>query len=459
VTKEAAIDGPAFWRGHVIAAGLVAASIAAAALLTVPYGRVMLPSSPGFLPAFGSVTFVCDLLTAMLLFSQARMTRDGQTVRLGVPYLFSSLIIVPHLLAFPGVFAVTPTIGGSASAVWLWCVWHGGFAVGVARYACGRPTQIGPTRIVGSVVAVVVVAACFTVVATAGLPWLPVILQGNQFDRLNTLGIGPAILGITLSAEVLVLMRLRLRSPLAIWLAVALFAASLDVALTLFGDGRYTTSWYVGRGLSLMTGIAVLIALLSELTAQASHVSEMNQQLQQLLGTDVLTKVASRRAFESVLPTEWRRARREASTLSVVMIDVDCFKGFNDLYGHPAGDACLRDVAERLACVLQRPADFIGRIGGEEFVLLLPGTEMAGALRVAELARAAVSRLSITHENSPLGHVTVSLGVASCKPGRVGGVDGQTLIQAADKALYRAKTGGRNQVCAGEIPASTKEAA
>ena len=434
-------------RSHRLAAATLTIMILAAGIVALPFGRVALPVNPSFLPAFGAMTVVSDLLTGCLLLSQAFLAKDRQPLRLALAYLFSALMLVPHLLAFPGVFAAEPLIGASASAVWLWVAWHGGFALLVLRFLLGRPTPLsrsGARWAVGGLVVTVVILAA---VATSGLPWLPTILVDGNYARLNQLGIGPAVMAATVLALALAVLRQRLHDPLSLWLAVSLLAAVLDAVLTLFGGGRFTLGWYAARSLSLVTGITVLVALLSELVGQASRVAEVNAQLEHLLRTDVLTGVANRRAFDVAMAAEWRRARREQTALSLLMVDVDLFKGFNDLYGHPAGDTCLRQVAQALNAVAQRPADVAARLGGEEFVLLLPNTEEAGAAQVGERIRASVAALNLVHDGSVLGCVTISVGVATAWP-LDATASPAALIDAADRALYRAKAAGRNTVCA-----------
>ena len=443
---------------HRLAAATLTTAILAVGLVALPFGRTALPINPSFLPAFGAMTLVCDLLTGCLLLSQARVAGDRSPLRLGVAYLFSAFTLIPHMLAFPGVFAASPVIGGSASAVWLWCVWHGGFAVLVVAFLLGRPGRLRPRDVRYAVLGVMAIVTGFAIITTAGLPWMPTILVDGNYNRLNTLGIGPAILGTSLLATALVVTKRRFRDPLSLWLSVSLLAATIDVALTLFGAGRFTLGWYVARSLSLVTGITVLVALLSELVAQAGRVSEVNGQLEQLLRTDALTGVANRRAFDAAMVHEWRRARREQTAVSLLMIDIDLFKGFNDRYGHPAGDLCLRNVARAVDGQLQRPADLGARLGGEEFVVLLPNTEEAGAIQVAERVRASVAALGLVHAGSALGHVTISVGVATSRPFERSD-DAQSLMDAADRALYRAKASGRNTVCAAAFPVAESMAA
>ncbi len=177
--------------------------------------------------------------------------------------------------------------------------------------------------------------------------------------------------------------------------------------------------------------------------------------LQALL--DPLTALGNRRRFERALDSEWLRARRGGTPLSLLLVDVDHFKAYNDRYGHPAGDACLRLIAGALRAACLRPADLAARCGGEEFALLLPETDAAGAQRVAERVLEGVAALGLPHEASATAPiVTVSLGVASYAerlrivegegPARGQPVGPQDLVAVADAALYDAKGRGRARV-------------
>ncbi len=443
VSDGSLIDSRRPCTGHRVVAAGVAVALVTLAAIVLPFSHGQLREHPGFMPAFGTMVLLVDALTAGLLLVQAQQTRDRSGLRLAAAYLFTSLIIVPHLLAFPGVLAVQSVIGGPSSAIWLWCIWHGGFPLGVIWFVLGRPGQLPRLALVRTVAVVCLVTAGLGALATADLSWMPQIIVAGQYNRLNTLGIGPAILIATVVAEILVLVRLRCRNPIAVWLSVALLAAILDVSLTLAGGGRFTLGWYAARGLSLMTSLTVFFALISELMREAGRVAGMNSQLERMLRTDVLTRLANRRAFNTGLETEWRRANREQTALSLLMIDIDWFKGFNDRYGHPAGDVCLQQVAAALADQVQRPADLATRLGGEEFAVLLPSTEEIGAHQVAERIRAAVAALELPHASSALGHLTVSIGVATIRPFE-SGLEACQLVSWADEALYAAKAAGRN---------------
>lgn len=161
---------------------------------------------------------------------------------------------------------------------------------------------------------------------------------------------------------------------------------------------------------------------------------------------DALTGLHNRRGFDRIAAEEWQRARRERQALSLLMIDVDDFKNYNDLYGHLAGDQCLRRVARAIERALKRPADFSARYGGEEFVCLLANTDAEGAREVAQAIVTAMRRKEIPHGGSRAADiVTVSVGGATWEPGDAGTLS--DLVAAADAALYEAKAEGRDRVC------------
>jgi len=159
---------------------------------------------------------------------------------------------------------------------------------------------------------------------------------------------------------------------------------------------------------------------------------------------DATTRIANRRRLDEALEEAWRRAIREGSSLSFVLMDVDHFKNYNDLYGHLAGNECLRAVAEIAASVLRRPSDLIARFGGEEFAILLPQTDETGAAQLAEQIRLAIRSAGIEHGSATSSVLTVSLGCGAVIPGQSD--DLSSLLVAADRALYQAKHDGRDRV-------------
>jgi diguanylate cyclase (GGDEF)-like protein len=169
-----------------------------------------------------------------------------------------------------------------------------------------------------------------------------------------------------------------------------------------------------------------------------------NEILTELVSLDGLTNIFNRRKFDEALVQEWKRAHRAATSLSLLLIDVDHFKRFNDTYGHAAGDACLRRIARAFKGCLKRPGDFLARYGGEEFIMLLPITTAQGAANLAETVRNRVQGLGIPHaQTTPAGCVTVSVGGAAALPGQTCH-DPEQFLQTADRMLYAAKEAGRN---------------
>lgn len=242
----------------------------------------------------------------------------------------------------------------------------------------------------------------------------------------------------------LVLWRRRPNTVLDLWLTVAICACFFEVALfVVFNTSRFDLGWYAARIYGLLAASSLLIVLLIETGTQSAELSAANKSLEQQSLKDALTDLANRRFFDTYLIAQISAAHRHKRTLALVMCDVDAFKAYNDLYGHQAGDECLKQVATALQSCCRRPADMAARYGGEEFALILPDTELTGAAQIAEAARDAVTKLRIPHAHSPAGpYVSISGGVAVL----LGDTTAQQLITAADQTLYQAKQLGRNRM-------------
>jgi diguanylate cyclase (GGDEF)-like protein len=191
----------------------------------------------------------------------------------------------------------------------------------------------------------------------------------------------------------------------------------------------------------VVTHDAITLRKLAEFKVQ-----EANRLLQLQVATDGLTGVANRRSFDRTLEQEWKRHDRTQLPLSLAMLDVDCFKQFNDQHGHLAGDDCLKAVAQVIQSIMLRPGDFVARYGGEEFAIILPNTNRTGAATVLTTALRRVRKLAISHSSSNVirGIVTVSIGCATAIPGE--NDLPSNLLHQADQALYEAKANGRDQL-------------
>lgn len=189
------------------------------------------------------------------------------------------------------------------------------------------------------------------------------------------------------------------------------------------------------------------------------RLKRLSDTLRRAASEDPLTGAANRRRFDEALQAEWSRNRRNGQPMSLLMVDIDFFKAYNDRYGHPAGDQCLRQVSQALQQCIHRPADLLARLGGEEFAVLLPDTDAEGAAVVARRVMAAAAALGMAHEASATGHVTWSVGAASTTAGAPGEAGAplpepaaQDLVAVADHALYEAKRQGRAQWQAETLP-------
>ena len=231
----------------------------------------------------------------------------------------------------------------------------------------------------------------------------------------------------------------------------------LSVAMSV--DDLYAAWWHKAWGIGLILAMlcAATVALcilfrrevLRRLATEADLV-EAAGRLSAMAATDGLTGLANRRAFDAALAGAWQAAAENGTPLALLMIDADRFKSYNDQYGHPAGDLVLQRIAGCIQVNTRCPGDFGARYGGEEFAALLPGAGLQSAIRIAERLRCTIAELSIPHDASPNGQVTVSIGVAIAHPRR--GTGSELLLRQADSALYEAKRAGRDKVCSASHP-------
>lgn len=189
-----------------------------------------------------------------------------------------------------------------------------------------------------------------------------------------------------------------------------------------------------------------IVATRQHLLTIMSELAEANRQLHQMINRDCLTQVANRQCFDVTLLREWDEAARYRRPLSLLLMDVDYFKLYNNLYGHPQGDRCLQHLANELKTSIHRPCDLVARYSGDTFAAILPDTDALGANQLADYVKDAVIKLNLIHEQAPARIVTISIGIASAV-----GVPLTTpvhLLKGADEALYQAKIQGRNQTVA-----------
>lgn len=288
------------------------------------------------------------------------------------------------------------------------------------------------------------------VVWSVGLAILLSMVPEHYHIFLIILLISLASAGITFAVRiwVYIVFQVGVLLPVIIWLLFQenVFQTILAIFLIIFMVAMWLFAMQLSRTLSNSFQLQLEnLSLANSLKQSNARLHVLNEELTQLSATDSMTQVANRRYFDNRFVSEFSRASRDKSWLSLIMVDVDYFKAYNDKEGHVAGDECLKKLAICIRNALKRPTDLVARYGGEEFVVLLPSTETEGARLLAEEIRKSVIELKIKHPTSSvLEYVTVSLGVTGACPGK--DVARETMLKKADKALYKAKAAGRNNV-------------
>lgn len=429
-----------------------------------PFATWQLPAVAAFIPSYQSALVVIDLITAALLFSQFFSFNSRALFVLGCGYLFAAAMTTAHTLTFPGLFAPGGLLGaGPQSTAWLYMFWHGGFPLFVVGYALTKDRDTHSPLALGRQIAILglalagllAVVAGLTRLVTAGQEVLPAIMEGHNYTPAMIVVVSTVwLLGVVALA---VLWLRRPHSVLDLWLMVVMCAWLIEVALSaVLNHGRFDLGFYAGRLYGLLAASFVLLVLLAESGMLYRQLVLLTAKLQRMTMQDALTGIANRRAFDGALDAEWRLALRSGLPLSLMMIDIDHFKAYNDSYGHVEGDNCLKAVAGALRAGAPRATDLVARWGGEEFVVLLPQTDTDNATQLAERLRQAVAALAIPCPASPTGKVSVSIGVAGfCLPHLehphdycAGHTSPTVLVETADRMLYAAKAAGRNRVVA-----------
>ena len=469
-------------RQQIRAAIAVAAVFVFVTVGLLPFASLTGPSLPGFVPAYQTAVFLFYALSSLHLFNHFRRTRLIALLHIAAGSLFAASILLVQLFSFP-IWGPTQLVGAtSATTSWLWFFWHLGPAVltlsyllalgNAASLAVMRPTQSAAPVIARAILVALGLTAVATALSTLALPLLPTISHGDDFRALITSGVGTGVLLLTVAVLMLLIWRTRCASTIELCLALALALLALDNVLTLAGGSRLSIGWYAGRAEAAISAAVLLGFYVMDIDRRYARVTEQAQMLSEdravlneivteqrdanaallmLAREDALTGLANRRRFDEQLRQEWLRAYREKQTLTLLMLDVDHFKKYNDHYGHQTGDVCLRTIAGLMQEVGRRPADMSARYGGEEFVMLLPNSDELSGMRAANALLSLLEWQHVEHATAPMGRVTLSIGVATCNPSS-NDLNPDELVAAADRALYAAKRGGRNQARAAVNP-------
>ncbi len=432
---------------------IVAISVLAVAVV-IPFASVPLLRVTAFIPSYESAMAVFDLTTAVLLFGQATRRRSLAFLALASGYLFNAIIIVVHMLTFPGVFSDAGLLGANDQTTgWLYVFWHGGFPLYVLGYAL-LPERDGDSylrahpgwAVLFSSIGVVAVVAALTLLATVGHGVLPTIIQAGNYALMISTGASPTVLALSALA-LFALLRRHERTGVDVWLMVVMSIWLLDVTLSaVVSSSRYDLGWYVGRSYGLVAACCLLVILLFEmnrlydrLTAALAIAQELELDLTFRAENDSLTGLPNRGLFYDRLDTAMARCRRSRNLMALLYIDIDNFKKINDCLGHAAGDDLLRSFAQRLSQSV-RLSDTVARLGGDEFTVILENLSSREAgQRVVEKLMAAVRRPIRTGDDDV--RARASIGVAYFAGDEI---KADALIKQADAALYRVKQRGRN---------------
>ncbi|PWR22625.1 sensor domain-containing diguanylate cyclase [Zavarzinia aquatilis] len=438
---------------HLWVIGTAALLLALTATLAFIDADRPLPEMPAFLPAYGMAVIVINLQTGFIILTHVPFARRRYLLVMGLAYLYVAAIATAQMLVFPGVLAPHGLLGaGPQSAIWLWVLWHGGFpGLILAAMILGwcdrrreRVVTLGTWHNVAASGGIFVVVGILLWLVTGGQTMLPpIIADGGSFADLWYRPSGIAVLLLNGAALIAVVFVMRGRTMIGLGLGLAMLASLSDSLLTLHSGARYTLGWYAARGLSILSALSVLAVYFRELTRLHARIIRLNARLETQATVDELTGLYNRRHFNRQLDAVLRLARRRGGETALLLIDVDHFKRFNDRHGHQQGDECLRQIGAAIQSIARRPGDVAARYGGEEFAVILPDTSAEGTIAAARRLLDATRGLAIVHEDSPAGGiVTVSIGVAG------GGPDAtpDSLIRAADGALYAAKAAGRDRL-------------
>ncbi|WAH44554.1 GGDEF domain-containing protein [Alicyclobacillus fastidiosus] len=435
-------------KGQLYFASIIAALLFLVFFATLPFSRHQSVIVTPFLPSVLSIMSVSELITAFLLFVQFVVSPRLPMLILAVTYLYSGMIIIPHLLAFPGVFSNGGLMDAtSQTAIWLWVFWHSGFPLGLSLYGLSNHLGISPSFKRQNSALIAVVGMLLTLICVVGVSWLafrgthhlPTIVQSGDYHLLVTSGVGPVVFLINLFCVSVMLYRFKRVSIMHLGVTLASLASLLDVSLTLFTGGRYMVGWYVARYNSLLASLILLSVLLTAITQLYRKLAIQQWRITYLAYHDPLTGLANRRFFSETI-AELYTAENEQFCCAILMLDLDGFKQVNDKFGHDTGDKLLKETAVRLNHSV-REEDMVARLGGDEFILLV-----TSAKSVADVKVIAARIMDMLQRPILIGknviQVTASVGIA-LRPDD--GKNYPDLLRNADEALYQAKERGKNR--------------
>lgn len=419
----------------------------------IPVAGIERVNFPEFFAAYQTAIVAAYFIAAYLILALYRANHSLSSLYLCGGCCYSGVVLLAQSLSFPvsfGSIAVLP--GGPQTAIWLWCLGHAALPVSIALYALSewlRPGCIAmhPERTAGWFGAgVALLLAASIAGVTAFHAWMPVLDVGGDIRNMSRMGVVPALLGLTVSALLLLWRATRFTTVLQVWLAVALVALLFDNVITIIGGHQLSTGWYAGRINALISASIMLLVYLGEInrahlktTDNVKRLATANALLEAKVdqaGLDFLTGLPGRALLIERVNSLRARNIGNGTIVAVLVIDLDGFKQVNDTLGHDSGDRVLIQTAGVLRSTL-RDTDIAGRFGGDEFVVCL-----FAPFSVVQSTMINIAARIVTGVGQLGNGIGCSIGISLCNADRL---DMASALQQADKAMYQAKKHGKNR--------------
>ena len=401
------------------------------------------PALPAMTPVWLVTMCLAQGFTGLLLGLQASHLRHATLALLAGAYTFVCSVSALQLFGYPGVFSTAGWEHTELLTPWLSLLSRFFFPLWALVAVWQLDRQMNRAVLWAAWLVPSLLAPLF-IFCLIHFPQLPPLIVDHRYSDFLLHKALPSNLCLVLVVLALMIGLTRMRTRLHLWLAVVLVAQLCEMTLSLLGKGQFTVGWIGARAMSASASVVLLGALLWDIHDIHRNLQRMNARLHDHATFDQLTGVLMRRPFFDNLAKAMGSRREKGGGCALLMLDVDYFKSFNDAFGHMAGDVCLSTVAQAVRQALPKHGISVGRLGGEEFAVLLTGKSAEKPAAMAEIVRSAVWRQHLPHaRNSGQPWVTVSVGWGVPEPDQTA----EQLVEVVDQALYRAKRAGRNQVC------------
>jgi diguanylate cyclase (GGDEF)-like protein len=429
------------------------------AVITAPFGERRMGEFEALGPAITSAVMVAMFVSAGMLRNQYHTTRYVPFAVLAVAYATTAILQLPYLLTFPHVFSANGFGFGPQVATYFWLTWHAAFVLLVAGYVWADSyfsrNAVEPLDAAEFLRRYTLLAGVCTAGVIAAIVFhkeVPALISAGGYTPLYHLLVEQLLLASACIVMATLIARNALRHTTHLWLCVVLAAFAIETYVSgeLVGS-RFSLGWYMGYLEAAAWQTLFLFVQLHHANEQLAAFAADTRSLVEETKRDALTGLFNRRGFDDRFELALADCEESNSWIALLVLDLDHFKAYNDHFGHLAGDEALRRVAAEMTSLINRPSDACCRVGGEEFAIILGGTDEAGAKTLAERLRLGVMRLRIRQAPEiPVPTMTVSIGLAVEHTANV--PTAKALYERADQALYRAKRTGRNRVVAHNEP-------